>query len=144
MSTLKLSDCKEAFAQPGETSIIDLAHPVTKLSIHSNQTLEQIRERYPGAERVDFAQWCRDLETRENPPVQWAEVTEDKYWEMLEVLPPAHMNSTGFLVGEPMDHHGQSGRPRYTAYGRWDGKHFVASRPMTRPEFIEFTQTKTA
>ena len=27
--------------------------------------------------------------------------TEERYWEMLEVLPPAHMMRGGFAVGEP-------------------------------------------
>jgi len=32
------------------------------------------------------------------------EVSEKKYWEMLEVLPPEAMVSNAFLVGEPTDH----------------------------------------
>ena len=33
-----------------------------------------------------------------------SEVTESKYYEMLEVLPPEAMASNAFLVGEPTDH----------------------------------------
>ena len=32
------------------------------------------------------------------------EVPEEKYYEMLEVLPPEAMASNAFLVGEPDDH----------------------------------------
>jgi hypothetical protein len=32
------------------------------------------------------------------------ECTEERYDEMLGILPPAMMSSNGFLVGEPFDH----------------------------------------
>lgn len=34
---------------------------------------------------------------------QWIEVTEERYDEMLGVLPPEIMTGLGFLVGEPSD-----------------------------------------
>jgi hypothetical protein len=42
-------------------------------------------------------------------------VTEEKYDEMLGVLPPAYWNGNLFLVGEPFDHDEQ-GRARFDAY----------------------------
>ena len=34
----------------------------------------------------------------------WKQVTENRYWEMLGVVPPAMYIRMGFLVGEPMSH----------------------------------------
>ena len=35
---------------------------------------------------------------------KWQEVTEEMYWEMLEVLPPSAWKGGAFAVGEPMTH----------------------------------------
>ena len=48
-----------------------------------------------------------------------SEVTAEKYYEMLEVLPPQAMNANSFLVGEPSDHAKDASgvyRPRYALY----------------------------
>jgi len=68
--------------------------------------------------------------------VTWTEVTEDKYEEMLGVLPPAAYAGAGFLVGEPFDHDPATGRPRYEAYRCRGGRFEVADRPLTRAEFL--------
>lgn len=134
---ISLRDCKQAFAVPGEDNIIDLVHPITGHGVYSNETLEEIGIRYPGAEVVNFDDWMKAKAAKQDCPVTWAETTEAKYWEMLEVLPPAFHNDFGFLVGEPWDHHATSGAPRFAAYRQKDGKFFVASRPMTRREFAQ-------
>lgn len=64
----------------------------------------------------------------------WEQVTSDRYWEMLEVLPPACMTGLGFLVGEPMDHNAE-GRPRFSAFVEIDGTHYEADEPMTIRDF---------
>ena len=46
---------------------------------------------------------------------KWIETTEERYDEMLGVLPPAYWSSIGFLVGEPMDHNA-NGQPRFSAF----------------------------
>ncbi len=43
-------------------------------------------------------------------------VGEEKYYEMLECLPPKRQASNGFLVGEPMDHESEDGSPRFQMY----------------------------
>ena len=68
-------------------------------------------------------------------PIEWHETTREKYWEMLEVLPPAAMGGGGFLVGEPWDHHAITGQPRFAGYAEKQGKYWEADRPMTRKEF---------
>ena len=46
--------------------------------------------------------------------ITWIETTEERYYEMLGVLPPASQGSMigahGFQVGEPMDHN-ERGEP---------------------------------
>lgn len=51
------------------------------------------------------------------------EVTAEKYYEMLECLPPAEMCANAFLVGEPYDHDKQ-GDPRYDLYFMKDDKFY--------------------
>ena len=131
---LSVMDCTRGFAVPGET-LIDTIHPGTGLSWCFGETLDQIRRRYPGAVEVDIAEFCADKGRRQDTKITWAECTEEKYMEMLEVLPPAAMGNGGFLVGEPMDHHAGNGQPRFSGFIQRGGKCFAASRPMTRKEF---------
>lgn len=71
--------------------------------------------------------------------ITWNKTTKDTYWEILEILPPAIMTGDGFLVGEPADHRACSVTgdmlPRYEAFLERHGKHYVASTPLTIPEF---------
>ena len=130
------TDVTEAFAVPGEGHIIDCIHPATGRSVYQDETLEQIRARYPGAERVLIADWIAAKAARQRTPITWDACTEEVYDRMLEVLPPASMRAGGFLVGEPSDHEADTGRPRYAAYRQWDSECFAASRPLTIPEFL--------
>ena len=65
---------------------------------------------------------------------KFTKTTEEKYWEMLGVLPPAIMTGYGFLVGEPMDHNAQ-GRPRFSCFMEYRGEFFESVAPMTIAEF---------
>lgn len=125
----------EAFAIPGEESLIDCINPDTGRSCIEGETLEQIRLRYPGAEVVNIDEHCKARAEKHDAPVEWKEVTEERYWEMLEVLPPACQQRGGFLVGEPWDHHAVSGRARYGAYLERGGKFYESLRPVTVSEF---------
>jgi|GEM_PF-3287787 len=60
------------------------------------------------------------------------EVSEERYNEMLEVLPPQAMVANAFLVGEPTDHEG--GRARYELYFIRDGKHYSGGL-VSEPDF---------
>ena len=71
-------------------------------------------------------------------PIRWAETTKAKYWEMLEILPPAVMTGIGFMVGEPFGHDA-SGYPRYDAFVEIDGRFYAALGPMTVKEFKALT-----
>lgn len=69
----------------------------------------------------------------------WKLTTEERYDEMLGVLPPEVMTGYGFLVGEPFSHRTcrVSGEiePTFDAFMRIDERYFVASEPLTRGEF---------
>lgn len=67
-------------------------------------------------------------------------VPEERYDEMLGVLPPALHLGKGFLVGEPWTHRkcimsGQDNTPAFMAFIRRNGEFFEADRPMTGAEF---------
>ena len=131
------------FAVPGGNSMIDVISPETGLSQVKGETLEQISVRYPGAQIMRIDDWCKSRAVAQDTPVVWIECTEERYYEMLEVLPPAFQSSRGFLVGEAMDHHAVTGRPRFSAFterttkgdGWSETRYFEASRPMTVTEF---------
>jgi hypothetical protein len=67
---------------------IDEIHPQTGRSVINNQTLEEIEARYPGAFVMEWEKYI-DLhdEAVKSPPI---EISEEKFIEMLEVLPPVN------------------------------------------------------
>lgn len=65
--------------------------------------------------------------------IQWQETTQERFDEMLGVLPPASMSGGGFLVGEAMNH--RDGRPTFEAYLERDGQFFVSKDDVTFAEF---------
>jgi hypothetical protein len=70
---------------------------------------------------------------------KWIETTEERYDEMLGVLPPALMLGNGFLVGEPCTHRdcsvSGSFRATYSPFGNKGGKFYEYSESLTVPEF---------
>ncbi|MGH2619536.1 MAG: hypothetical protein ACRDHG_03045, partial [Anaerolineales bacterium] len=68
----------------------------------------------------------------------WTEATQEHYYEMLEILPPAIMTGLGFLVGEPFDHNG-AGQPREIG-----GKFYEATEVLTVAEFRRITPAMVA
>lgn len=133
----RISECETAFAVPGSDSLIDCINPNTGRSWINDETLDQIRLRYPLAGIVNISAHCSAIAERQDTPIEWQETTRDQYEEMLNVLPPADYNRTftAFLVGEPWDHHATTGRPRYQGFEIRGGKYWQSNRPMTRKEF---------
>lgn len=129
----------ECYAVRGEGHIIDVIHPITGLTVCFGRTLENVREEkgYEHAERMTIEDWCKSKAERQDTPVTWSQVTEDKYYEMFECLPPIMIPGKGFMVSEPWDHHALTGRPRYAAYRKRGDVYETASRPMTVKEFKE-------
>ena len=135
--TLMSNDC---FAVPGSSSTIDIINPATGRGTFSNETLEQVRIRYPGAERMSYKAWSEAKAARQDVPIRWNQCTQEHYNDMLNCLPPERMARGAFLVGEPADHHAVSGAPRYAmlrkaAYG-WQ----ESSRPVTVAEFTAIVE----
>lgn len=128
-----------AFAVPGADNTIDLINPHTSRGAYSNLDLAGIRARDPKdatAEIVNLDEFCTAKAARQDAPVTWTETTRERYWDMLEALPPAFQGCGGFLLGEPQDHHAGNGRPRFDGFLEAAGdKYFVSSRPLTVPEF---------
>ena len=77
------------FYVPGEGHIIDLATPDGKSTVYA-ETPAELCKRYPGAVLMPFEDACQAINTIEHarygvPPV---EITEERFLEMLECLPP--------------------------------------------------------
>lgn len=72
--------------------------------------------------------------------MEWIEVSEDRYHEMLEVLYPALWVDKGFLVGEPTDARVCRVKNRieftYGAFIRHRGKYYECKEPLTVHEFL--------
>ena len=64
---------------------------------------------------------------------KWKQTTKERFWEMLEILPPAIQTGRGFLVGEPWRH--KDGDPAYQAHVQIGEKYYEADEPMTIAEF---------
>src|SRR5262245_46699769 len=132
------SDFTHVFVEPGNTrSIIDIVHPATGRSAVYDQTLDEIRERYPTAEVLDVVTWQARKAAMQDTPLSWLHSTGEQFRNMLEVLPPAYQAGGGFLVGEPDDHHAITGQPRFRGYIMRGGAFYVSSRPMTIREVKE-------
>lgn len=72
----------------------------------------------------------------------WKLVTEDRYDEMLGVVPPLDWVSKGFLVGEQWCDKECSvialPSPAYTAFVSYMGRFYENDEPMTRREWRAF------
>lgn len=75
--------------------------------------------------------------------VEWLEVNEARFDEMLGVLPPTIMTGLGFLVGEPSCYAPCSVTddvlPKWAAFAQVGERFFEASEPLTVPEFQSLT-----
>ena len=130
-----MADANHCYAVPGENHIVDVQNPITGKSWHSGETFEQIKLRYPGAELMTLEAYTTAKAGRQQTPIVWQQITEELYWQWLEVLPPAFHSGGAFMVGEPDDHCVQTGSPRYQGCFKKGDKYFAASRPMTIKEF---------
>jgi hypothetical protein len=76
------------FYSRSTNSVIDTCRDTNPPRSHiQNETLEEIRARYPDAEYIEFEKAIKISEDLHRLPVR--EITEKDFWEMLEVLPPA-------------------------------------------------------
>lgn len=138
-----MSNCMtatECFAIPGHT-MIDTIDSETGLTHIYRKTLDDVRAEvhtwadYSKAERMTIDAFCQSKADAQDTPITWELITEERYNELLECLPPALWTGSGFLVGEPYDHHAITGQPRFQACMKKWNEHFASSRPMTKAEF---------
>lgn len=128
----KAENYEWCFAEPEQHNIIDTIDAASGLGHFSQETLEQIRLRYPQAERMRLEDFCAAKAARQDAAGEWQETTVERYDEMLCVLPTAFMRNGVFLVGEPVDHHARTGEPRFECF-KTDGiKYWFYTKPMTR------------
>ena len=82
--------------------------------------------------------------------ITWIETTEERYYEMLGVLPPASQGSMigahGFQVGEPTDHN-ERGEPTFASFKEevrvMGSKFYESAESLTFREFkAEFSDAK--
>ncbi len=79
------------FAQMSTLTAVDEVHPLTGRSVIEGQTLEEIQQRYPGAEVMEWDEFIdRKEKAQSTLPV---EVTEERWNYALEVLPPARWHN---------------------------------------------------
>lgn len=138
----QLREALDVYAVPGERSIIDWINPVDGLSFVCHETEEEIRRRYPNAQRMSWETWQAEVSKQQRTPITWHHTTQHEYQRMLEVLPPALWIGGAFLVGEPDDHDVQTGQPRFAAYWRRGScpeyaQYYRASRALTGRELRE-------
>jgi hypothetical protein len=71
----------------------------------------------------------------------FSDTTEERYFEMLGVLPPEAYGAGGFLVGEPVNHRNCeiSGRlaPTFDAFFSIGDQYYASDEPMTVKEFAK-------
>lgn len=86
---------QRCFYEPGALNIIDVVKADDRSQVN-NETLEEIRLRYPKAELWDFDAACEAVKQVQREAYVTAPVliTEERYMEMLEILPPVDWTRT--------------------------------------------------
>lgn len=80
----------ECWYVPGETHLVDLIHPDDGLTLHYSENAEQIRGRYPNAERMACEEAWRQIEgaARARYRSDIVEISAERFMDALNVLPP--------------------------------------------------------
>ena len=67
--------------------------------------------------------------------MKWKKISKARYWDMLEILPPACMGGGAFMVGEPYSHDAATGAPTFAGFKETNGQYFELEGHMTAAEF---------
>jgi hypothetical protein len=95
------------FHVPGRTNIIDLATADNR-GMYSGETLEQLQKEYPGTQLMDIDAADAMVEKAKHEKYVYGpiEITEERFTEMLEILPPVgwkrSAGSQSFKMSERM------------------------------------------
>lgn len=75
---------------------------------------------------------------------KWKSIRESRYYEALEMLPPACHTGYGFLLGEPTIHRKcavtKEIAPAFAAFVEYQGRFFEATEAVTIKEFKTMVQ----
>lgn len=82
----------EVLYDPAAVQVLDLL-TAEGLTQFTRETPAQVLARCPGAERITLAQAVARMDAKWRKPV--SEITRDRYWDMLECLPPVAWNRNG-------------------------------------------------
>ena len=126
------------FASKAEQLVIGIIDE-TDHTTHCGWSFKEVREKHPDAEIMDLDEFCAWKGALQRTPIEWFPSTEERFDYGLNVLPPAAQTDDfqAFLVGEPVDHEVDTGRPRYEGHRHLGGKYEVTNRPITIKEFKE-------
>ena len=89
-----------------------------------------VRQTIPGETSTVTSGIAYDLYFSQVRPAIWKRVTEERYDDMLNVLPPLAWVGHGFLVGEAWDQD-SNGTPRFTALLRRPDGFFESLYPLS-------------
>lgn len=120
MTSVSQDECHNVFVEG--LNLIDLVNPMTGKGAYSNESLEEVRKRYPNAHISDFDGFIRWKERQ--LCTEPKRITRKRWWEMLEVLPPQNWQRSkvcDFECFELCEH--LSGRVT-SIYCRWGKKYF--------------------
>ena len=89
MNTKKARKETHCFYVPGDCNLIDTATADNR-GMYSGETLEEILERYPGAQLMDIDEACAMAEKAKHDKYVHCpmEITAERFEEMLNAMPP--------------------------------------------------------
>ncbi len=130
-----------------EETVIDLLDPVTGRTVYGKKLPGELKLEYPDIEELALGEFVDWKQARQRTEIGWELVTEERFLDMLNVLPPAATSADmrAFLVGEPADHEAGTGLPRYDAFVQRVGSEagfYASNRPMTQVEFGRLFATR--
>lgn len=104
------------------------------------ETLDELKERYPGARLADKEE-VQQMYIAAMVSEPFEEITEERYWDLLNCVPPARQGNHWFFVGEPYQykvHH-----LCFTVANRffWARRRVDAPKEQIEDEIHQFAQT---
>lgn len=122
------------FTEPNKTCIVNFCHPQMEQE-KIQEELKTLRINWPNTILMTWEEFDNQAYKLQNTELKMEEITEERYFELMECLPPAAMEHNKFLVGEPWDHCVKTGKPRFQMCVTSGGKHYASDRPVTKEEY---------
>ena len=87
-----MRDNRRCFASKAKQTIIDILR-TDGITMCFGSTIDEIRQRYPDDEEMFVDDFCDWMDEQQRTPITWMSTTEDRFNEMLGVLPPTNLTS---------------------------------------------------